>query len=238
MTTHISTHNPVRSDLPSDSAAAPRRTPSRRWALAGVGSAVAALGGGIAAGMVNAVYDPAISDDADAVLDRLGDFTPQMVVFQVLTSISALLLVVFAVGLFRRLRATAAGDSLAPGLAAFGLLGTAVVLVLGTSLNTEFAFGVAEEGLLVPEAAVVYNHWIGTVPACWILAGLTGLAVYAVARSGGVPRWLGRVGLVLGGLTLLVGVLPVQYMAGLTGALWLLVTAIGFAIGDKAHRSA
>lgn len=238
MTTHISTHNPVRSDLPSDSGAATRRTTSRRWALAGIGSAVAALGGGIAAGMVNAVYDPAISDDADAVLDRLGDFTPQMVVFQVLTSISALLLAVFAVGLYRRLRAAAPSDSLAPGLAAFGLLGTAVVLVLGTSLNTEFAFGVAEEGLLVPEAAVVYNHWIGTVPACWILAGLTGLAMYAVARSGGVPRWLGRVGLVLGGLTLLVGVLPVQYMAGLTGALWLLVTAIGFAIGDKAHRSA
>lgn len=235
MTTQITTHNPVRSDLPATS---PRRTaPSRGWALAGVGSAVAALGGGVAAGMVDAVYDPAISDDAGAVLTRLGELTPQLVVFQVLTSISALLLAVFGVGLVQRLRATA-GDGPAPFLAGFGLLGTAVVLVLGTALNTEFAFGVAEEGLLVPEAAVVYNHWIGTVPACWILAGLSGLAVYAVARRGGAPRWLGRVGLVLGGLTLLVGVLPVQYMAGLTGALWLLVTAIGFAVGDKAHRAA
>jgi hypothetical protein len=43
---------------------------------------------------------------------------------------------------------------------------------------------------------------------------------------------------VLGGLTVLVGVLPVQYMAGATGVLWLLITAIGFAAGDKAHRAA
>ena len=62
--------------------------------------------------------------------------------------------------------------------------------------------------------------------------------MFAVSRRGDVPRWLGLVGLVLGGLTLLVGILPVQYMAGLTGAIWVLVTAIGFTVGDRAHRAA
>lgn len=242
MTTNITTHNPVRADVPAattDVSAEDRPTAaSRAWAFAGIGAAVTTLASGVLAGMVNAVYDPAISDDAGAVLDRLGDFTPHMIGFQVLASIAALLLGVFAVGLHRRVRRATGGASLAPSLAAFGLLGTAVVIVMGTSLNTEFAFGVAGEGIVVPEAAVFYNHWIGTVPACWLLSGLSALAVWTAARRGDVPRWLGRVGLAFGALTLFVGILPVQYMAGLTGALWLLVTAVGFAFGDKAARRA
>ena len=242
MTTNITTHNPVRADLPgiaTDQVETPTgTTTSRAWAFAGVGAAVTTLASGVSAGMVNAVYDPAISDDADAVLARLGDFTPHMIAFQVLASIAAVLLGVFGVGLHRRLGRATDDASLAPSLAAFGLLGTAVVLVMGTSLNTEFAFGVAGEGIVVPEAAVFYNHWIGTVPACWLLSGLSALAVWTAARRGGVPRWLGRVGLAFGVLTLVVGILPVQDMAGLTGALWLLVTALGFAFGDKAARRA
>jgi hypothetical protein len=38
---------------------------------------------------------------------------------------------------------------------------------------------------------------------------------------------------VLGGLTLLLGISPLQYMAGFVGPLWLLVAAIGFAAGDR-----
>lgn len=53
-----------------------------------------------------------------------------------------------------------------------------------------------------------------------------------------MPRWVGRVGLVLGGLTLLLGISPLEYMAGATGALLVLVTGIGFSVGDKAFRNA
>ena len=83
----------------------------------------------------------------------------------------------------------------------------------------------------------MYNHWIGTIPWLWTLAGLAGVALFAAFRRGGVPRWIGLVGLVLGGLTLLLGVSPLQYMAGMTGPLWLLVTSLGFAFGDKAYRA-
>ena len=51
-----------------------------------------------------------------------------------------------------------------------------------------------------------------------------------------MPRWIGRVGLVLGGLTLLLGISPLQYMAGMTGPLLVLVVALGFCLGDRAHR--
>ena len=43
--------------------------------------------------------------------------------------------------------------------------------------------------------------------------------------------------LVLGGVTRVLGVSPLQYMAGMTGPLWLLVTALGLALGDRARRA-
>lgn len=245
MTTHVSTQvsntHPVRDDLTDPSAStapAPAVRRHRGWALAGLGAAVVGIvgtGGGIG---VSAVYDEQIGADAPAIVERLAEQTAQILTFHVGVTLSAVLLVVFGLGLHRRLRATLPGDSLVPALAGAGLVGTAVVLVLATALDTEFVFGVTTEGLLVPEAAAVYNHWVGTVAGCWILAGLSGLAVFHGSRRGDVPRWLGLVGLVLGGLTVLVGISPMQYMAGLTGLVWLLVTAVGFTAGDRAHRRA
>ena len=150
-----------------------------------------------------------------------------MIGFHVFVTISALLLSVFAVGLYRRLRSAMPGDSLVPGLAAFGLLGTAVVQVIGTGLDTEFAFAASEPDSVVPEALVFYNHWIGTIPWLWGGAGLAGLALARAARQGAYDAWLGWASLVLGGLTALFLVSPLQYMAGMTGPVWLVVVAIG-----------
>ena len=147
-------------------------------------------------------------------------------------------MVVFAAGLFQRLRRTTAPGAVAPLVAFAGLVGTAVVSVIGSGLDTEFMMGVGQDDMIDPSNAALYNHWIGTIPWCWVLAGLAGVAVYAVSRTAGAPRWIGRVGLVLGGLTLLIGISPLQYMAGMTGPLWLLVTAIGFTVGDRAFRRA
>jgi hypothetical protein len=61
-------------------------------------------------------------------------------------------------------------------------------MVRATGLDTEFSFGVRDgEEFLVPANAVMYNHWLGTIPGVWILAGLTGLALFAAARKGGAP---------------------------------------------------
>jgi hypothetical protein len=241
-TTRTSTTNPVRSDLGSTHPAEDERTvrrtrPSKAWAVTGVVAGVTSLAGGVASGMVNVVYREELVGDEAGILAELGDFVPHLSAFHVLTTISALAMVVFGLGLARRLRAALPADSLLPAMAAFGLLGTSVVQVMGTSLDTEFIFGVANPAVATPSAAVMYNHWIGTVPWCLVLVGLSALATYAAARHGALPRWFGRVGLVLGGLSIVVAVAPLQYMAAATGGLWILVTAIGFTVGDRAFRA-
>ncbi|MDN4171441.1 hypothetical protein QWY28_00640 [Nocardioides sp. SOB77] len=212
--------------------------PSRHWALAGIGAGATGVAAIVASGLVDAVYDPRIQGDAAAIADKLATQREAAFVFHTVALLSAVLLVVFAAGLLRRLRHRVGGDSLLPIVAFAGLAGTAVVQVIGTSLDTEFLFGLPQQDVLVDSNVVMYGHFIGTVPWCWVLAGLAGLALHLAGRAGAVPRWVGRVGLVLGGLTLLAGISPLQYLAGMVGPLWLLVTALGFALGDKAYRSA
>jgi hypothetical protein len=236
MTTHTVTSHPVRSDLPSAAPGADRAaTRSTRWALAGLLSGITGAGAIISTLMVTAVYDEDLKGDTAGQAEKLADQVPQMVAFHTLACVSAALMVVFAAGLYRRLRSTAP-ESVAPMVAFSGLFGTAIILMLGAGLDTEFMFGL-DQGLIDPANAVFYAHWTATIPWVWGFVGLSGLAVFAVARAGGVPRWLGLVGLLGGGLTLLIGVSPLQYMAGFTGPVGLVVVSLGFLLGDKAFRS-
>ena len=240
MSTHVTTHNPVRSDpttAPTTKPTVPaRRSGSRLWAVAGIGAGVCGLGTIVSSGMVNAIYDPALVGDPAGITARLVEQVPTMYAFHTFTTLGAVLLVVFAAGLHRRLRAVLP-DSALPTVALAGLVGTAFVSIMGSGLDTEFMMGLPIEDAVQDANAAMFNHWIGTIPWLWTLSGLSGLALFAAHRRGGVPRWIGRVGLVLGGLTLLLGVSPLQYMAGMTGPLWLLVTAIGFVLGDRAYRA-
>ena len=235
MTTHVTTRNPVRTDLPTSGTSTPTtRRPSKGWALAGVAAGVLGIGTMVSSSTINAIYDQSIALDEDAVLARLADQSVQIITFQVVASLTALALVVFAAGLHRRLAARL-DDSIVPMVASAGLIGTAVVTVLGTGLDTEFAVGIEEH--VLASSAAMFNHWTGTILWCWLLVGLSALAVASAARQGAVPRWMGITSLVLGGLTVVSGVLPVQYMAIVPGALWVLVISVGFLVGDKAHRS-
>lgn len=236
MTTQITTTNPVRSDLDDTGSRIAHAAPSRRWAVAGIAAAVTGIASSTASSLVSAVYDRDLLGRPEAIADELAGQTTAMLVFHVATVASALLMVVFAAGLFRRLRAELGPDHLAPLLAFAGLVGTAVVLVVGSSLNTEFIFGVQEESLVNPANAAMYNHIVGTVAWCWVLIGVSALALWSAHRSGAVTRWMGGTSLVLGGLTVVVGIAPVQYMASLTGQLWLLAIALGFVFGDRVYR--
>jgi hypothetical protein len=233
--TTVTTHNPVRTDLADTGAPTrPTRRTSRGWAFAGVAAGVLGIGTMVSSSMINAVYDKSIAGDEDAILAKLADQSVQIIAFQVIASLSAFAMVVFAAGLHRRLAARLE-DSIVPTIASAGLLGTAVVTVLGSGLDTEFAVGI-EDHVLAANAAM-FNHWTGTIPWCWLLAGLSALAVFSAWRQGAVPRWMGITSLVLGGLTVVSGVLPIQYMAIVPGALWVLVLSIGFLVGDKAYRN-
>ena len=163
------------------------------------------------------------------------DSTGTLVVFHTFTMIACVTLVVFAAGLRRRLSTQTRAGSILPEVAAGGLMLAAVAGLMGSALDTEFIFGVnAPQGELVPEVGAMYGHWVGTVPWLWVGAGLAGVAVaIAALKQSAAPRWIGWVGAVLGGLTLLVGVSPLQYMAGFTGPVLVFVMALGFAFGDR-----
>ena len=203
--------------------------PGRGWVVAGIGAGVLGIVGGIAGGMVDAVYDPQAAGDAAAITDKLATQVPEIIVFHTATMVSCVLLVLFAVALHRQLQQRTGPDSLVPGVAAAGLGLVAVAQLIGAGLTTEFAFALVEDtDLVLPESATFFNHWIGTIPWLWGGAGLTGLAVASAAlRDGAYARWLGWTSLVLGGITALFLVSPLQYMAGMTGPVWLVVVAVG-----------
>ncbi len=222
--------------------ARPRRvspTTSRAWAYVGAVAGLAGVVGIQASLQIDAVYNKEYAGDADLILDRLGDYVPQLLVLHLTMTGAALLLLVFAAGLRRRLRAQAPAGSLLPDVAAGGLLLTAVAGLMGAGFTTEIVFGVTDDTVAIDaEFAAVVGHWIGTIPWLWVGAGLTGVAVAVAAiRHAAAPRWLGWVSAVLGGITLLIGLSPLQYMAGFTGPVLVLVLGLGFAFGDRQQRA-
>lgn len=236
MTLTVTTTNPVRSDLTHPAPQPEVPTTSRRWAFAGLGAGVLGMATVATSTAIDVVYREEFNGTTKGVAAALHDKAPVMFAFHTITALGAVLMVVFAAGLFRRLK-HAMPDSLAPAIAAAGLLGTAVVSILGSGLDTEYMVALTQDrGLVDDNTAAMYNHWVGTIPWVWTLAGLAGLGLYAAARRTVVPRWIGRVGLVLGGLTVVLGISPLEYLSGVTGALMLVVTSLGLAFGDRAHR--
>jgi hypothetical protein len=200
----------------------------RGWVYAGIGAGLAGITSVVASALTDAVYREDLAGDAAAITEKLADQTVSILVFHTAAMFSALLLLVFAAGLRRRLAQTTPEGSLLPQVAASGLGLVSVALLMGTALTTEFVFGVQDPDQLVPETAVFFGHWIGTVPWLWVGAGVTALAVGLAGRKhGAFPAWLTWVSLVLGALTTFFGVSPLQYMAGAVGPLWLTIAAVG-----------
>ena len=208
MSTHVATSNPVRSDVryAEDHTATTPRSSSRLWAPSGLGAGLLGVATIVTSSMVDVVYRDEFKGTTDGVAKALEDKTGVLFAFHSITTIGAILMGVFAAGLFRRLR-RGAGDSIAPTVAFAGLVDTAVVSVLGAGLDTEvmMALATGDENTVPDSTASLYNNWIGTIPWVWVLAGLAGVAVHATSRLSVVPRWIGRVGLAMGGLAILLG---------------------------------
>jgi hypothetical protein len=191
----------------------------------------------VGSSLIDAVYDPATSGDAEAIAESMSEQVPQILVFHTATMLSCALLVVFAVGLHQQLRRRTGPDSLVPGVAAIGLALVAVAQLMGAGLTTEFAFAfAAPEDAFVPETVAFFGHWTGTIPWLWGGAGLAALAMASAAfRQGAYPRWIGWTSAVLGGLTTFFMVSPLQYMSGMTGPVWLTVIAVGLLVSRRAR---
>src|SRR3954465_4117413 len=133
MSTRLPTRNPVRSDLPIAPETSSRPAP-RWWALAGVGAALAGAATVVATSMAGTVYESRFAGDTTGLADAMADDASTMLVFHGVTGVGALLMLVFAAGLHRRLTAALGGDATLPLVAFAGLLGTAVVSILGSGL--------------------------------------------------------------------------------------------------------
>jgi hypothetical protein len=197
------------------------------WAYAGIGAGLAGIVALVGSSLTDAVYSDDSAGDPAAITDKLADQTASLLVLHVGGMSSVLLLLIFAAGLRRRLAAVVPAESLLPQVAAMGLLLVAVAEMMGTALTTEF-FGGGDSDAMVPETAVFFGHWIGTVPWVWVGAGVAALAVGIAGRGfGAVSGWLTWTSLLLGAVTTLFGMSPLQYMAGVTGTIWVTVAAIG-----------
>ncbi|AEE45606.1 hypothetical protein [Cellulomonas fimi] len=212
-----------------------RRGPatSRAWAWTGV--AAGALGvAAIQASMATSTDWEKVAGDPVAILEDAATKQSAFLVFHVLATLTVVLLPVFAAGLRRRLDQQAPAGSLQGMVAATGLVLTAAALLLGSGLDTQFTFAFADTSMIVPESGAFYTDWVATIPWLWLGAGLSALALgVASLRHAAAPRWIGWVSVVLGGLTVLTGISPLQYLSGFVGPIWLLVVALGFALGDR-----
>ncbi|MDV2477523.1 hypothetical protein ACFWDA_18080 [Rhodococcus zopfii] len=217
-----------------DTTGSPRASEGSLWAWAGAAAGLAGVAGIQASMAMGAAYDEDTAGDAAAITAEFAGQRTAMLVMHLTLMVATVLLLVFAAGLQRRLRIALPESSILPAVAAFGLVLTSAATLLGTGLDTELLFGLGEPGQMVPEVAVVASHWMGTIPWLWVGAGVSGLAVaVASLRHGAVPRWLGWASVVLGGLTLLTGISPLQYMAGFVGPVWVLVAGLGFAVAAR-----
>ena len=187
--------------------------------------------------MVNTVYDPDLAGDPAGIAAKLSDKTTAMYVFHAVTALGAVLMLVFAAGLLPPAAGRRCPTASSRPSPSAGSLGTAFVSVLGSGLDTEFMMACQKA---TPSRTPTRRcTTTGSAPSrgCGSSPASPGSRCSPAYRQGGVPRWIGRVGLVLGGLTVLLGVSPLEYMSGVTGALWLLATALGFTLGDRApHR--
>lgn len=205
----------------------------RGWAWVGVAAGVASIAGIQLSMSLSPIYEEANPPTPESIVEHLAGRIPQLLAFHVVTVVAALLVLVFAAGLKRRLDAQAPAGSLLPALSSTGLTIVSVMMILGTGLNTEFTFGLSTPELIIASDVSFYSHWIATIEWLWLTAGVSAVAVGLAALRGAAPRWLGVVSLVLGALTTLLGISPLQYLAGFVGPVWLLVAALGFALGDR-----
>lgn len=232
------TAGPTAAEESATSVRAERRLTNRGWAIAGLTGALAGFASVFLSMMLSPEYIPGNAITAADIDAGLQARRPVMIAFHVVTLGSALLVVVFAAGLHRRLGAVLPDRSTVPMVAFAGMLLVATAQVLGSGLDTEFLFGIGDTAINLPSDIGFYSHWIATIPWLWVGAGLAALAVWRAQRAGGVRVWMGATSLVLGGLTVLIGLSPLQYMAAGPGVLWLLVVSIGFAAESRRDAAA
>lgn len=200
---------------------------SRRWGWAGILAGLGGIALFVLAGAMGDMPDSALADN-ERVLRQVADADVAVWLIGVISTFSAAALVVFGAGLRRLLAGQEPGTSLVPSVASSGVLLTAATLLVGGGISTELFWHLLQEvGRSDADTVAANLAIINTIP--WVWAGL-GLSAGAVAvagiRRGSVPRWLAWTSAVLTALVVLTQLVPLQYLALVPGALWLIATGV------------
>jgi hypothetical protein len=206
---------------------------SRIWALCGIGGGLLGLVGFFLTGGL-AVDTDALADN-ELVAEAVTDAAAWVWAYQVVTVGTAILVAVFAAGLFRKLSQQGPAQSLCPMLAVSGLLLVSAMSLVGGGICTEMFWGLTRDTAELDADTVAAQMAIFNTMA-WVWAG-AGLAAGAVAvaglRHGAVSRALGIGSVLAATLIALLNIVPLQYMALVPGALWLIGAGISFARAEK-----
>lgn len=207
----------------------------RGWAyaglLGGIGSFVFFLG---PATMLSPSTD-SYSDNAK-VLAELEGKAGWVWAFQTLGVALAMLLVIFALGLRRRLAGQEPAGSLVPDLAGLGLILMAIMTLVGTGISTEMFHALRHTDEV--DADTVASHLAIYNTLAWVWAGgilTTGAMAVAGMRHGSVSRRFGRFAAVMTVLVGLTQVLPFQYLAVLPMAIFLIVCGVSMVRTESAN---
>jgi hypothetical protein len=208
-------------------------TTSRRWAVCGILAGVLGLAQFALSGALNVDTD-ALADN-QLVAELVTDAAPWVWLYQVVGVATAALVAVFAAGLFRKLSQQGPADSLIPMLAVGGLLLVSAMSLVGSGICTEMFWGLTQDtDALDADTLAAQLAIFNTMGWVWAGAGLAaGAVAVAGLRHGAVGRGLAIGSAVAAGLIGLVNVVPLQYMALVPGALWLIGAGISFVRSER-----
>ena len=154
--------------------------------------------------------------------------------FQTVGVALALLLVIFAVGLRRRLAGQEPAGSLVPDLAGLGLILMAIMTLVGTGISTEMFHALRHTDEVDPDTVSAHLAIYNTMAWVWAGGMLTTGAMAVPLRHGSVSRRFGRFAAVMTVLVGLTQVLPFQYLAVLPMSIFLIVCGISMVRTESA----
>jgi len=208
-----------------DTAGVDHTPAGRGWARAGLLSGIGALIFFIVPGSMLSPSTDSLADNVD-VLAELEGKAGWVWAFQTSGVALAVLLVIFAVGLRRRLAGQEPAGSLVPDLAALGLVLMSVMTLVGTGISTEMFHALRHTDEVDPDTVAAQLAIYNTMAWVWAGGMLTTGAIAVAGRHGSVSRRLGRFAAVMTGLVVLTQILPFQYLAVLPMAIFLIVCGI------------
>ena len=217
----------VTADAPRTSPApAPATHAHRGWAAAGWIAGLLTFGFFLGPAAALTVPTDALIDN-ELVADHLAGKEGWIWAFQTGSVLLGALVVVFGLGLRRRLAVQAPSGSLLPDVAGAGMLLVTALLLVGGGIGTEMFHSVRNVDDVDPDTLGAHLALYNTLAWVWAAGALTSGAV-AVAgfRHGSVSKGLARFSAAMTALVVVTQVLPFQYLAVLPVGIFLLVAGI------------